>query len=200
MRIGIDFDNTIVTYDALFHRVACDQGVICPDLPRTKLAVRDYLRAAGQEPVWTAMQGEVYGNRLLEAEPFPGVVEFFDWARLNGIELIIVSHKTRHPYIGPPYDLHAIARQWIRRHLIVAGQTLVDDDRAFFELTKEAKVERIAHCACDYFIDDLPEILNAPAFPPATIPMLFAPDGTVTDTVNSIFSHWSAIRAFFEAL
>ena len=28
MRIGIDFDNTIVSYDALFHKVAREQGVI----------------------------------------------------------------------------------------------------------------------------------------------------------------------------
>ena len=28
MRIGIDFDNTIVSYDTLFHKVAVEQGAV----------------------------------------------------------------------------------------------------------------------------------------------------------------------------
>ena len=41
MRIGLDFDNTIVTYDSLFHKVATEQGLVPASLPVSKLAVRD---------------------------------------------------------------------------------------------------------------------------------------------------------------
>ena len=47
MIIGLDFDNTIVSYDELFHRVALEGGLVPGDLPVRKEAVRDYLREAG---------------------------------------------------------------------------------------------------------------------------------------------------------
>jgi len=72
MRIGIDFDNTLVRYDALFHRVALEEGLIPAGLPVNKNAVRDHLRAQGIEARWTEMQGTVYGARMAEAEAFPG--------------------------------------------------------------------------------------------------------------------------------
>ena len=77
MRIGVDFDNTIVCYDGLFHRVALEQGLIPASLPANKGGVRDYLRQIGREDDWTAMQGTVYGARMLEASAFPGVLDFF---------------------------------------------------------------------------------------------------------------------------
>ena len=46
MRIGLDFDNTIVSYDALFHRVAREQDVVPANTPVNKIAVRDHLRNA----------------------------------------------------------------------------------------------------------------------------------------------------------
>jgi hypothetical protein len=200
MRIGIDLDNTIISYDTLFHRVAMEQGVVPSDLPRTKLSVRDHLRAVGQEPVWTAMQSEVYGARLLEAEPFPGVVDFFAWAReRDDLTLCICSHKTRHPYIGPPYDLHEAARRWITHHLVSDGAALIDDSHVFFELTKEEKVARIAACDCDYFIDDLPEILTAPGFPRNTAPILFDPLGETGFSAGLIMARWRTIKEFMAA-
>ena len=42
MIFGFDFDNTIVTYDELFYKVAIENALIPAELPRSKLAVRDY--------------------------------------------------------------------------------------------------------------------------------------------------------------
>ena len=67
MRIGLDFDNTIVSYDALFHKVARERDCVPAATPVNKVAVRDYLRGVNQEDVWTAMQGYVYGARMDEA-------------------------------------------------------------------------------------------------------------------------------------
>jgi hypothetical protein len=169
MRIGVDFDNTLVSYDDIFHRVALEQGAIPALVPRTKLAVRDFLRREGREAVWTEMQGTVYGARMDEVPAYPGALEFLKWARASGIEVCIISHKTRHPFIGPKHDLHAAAQRWIDKHL-GAIQT-------FFELTKEQKLERIRACACEHYIDDLPEILLADAFPAGVQRVLFDPDG-----------------------
>jgi hypothetical protein len=176
MRIGIDFDNTIVSYDALFHRIALEQGVIPAGLPPSKLAVRDYLREQEREDVWTEMQGTVYGARMDEAAAYPGVLEFLRWGRDAGLALSIISHKTRHPYIGPKYDLHQAARRWVETHLNDGGRPLVQPQAVLFELTKEEKIACIRKAACDYYIDDLPEILLAPEFPAATRRILFDPE------------------------
>jgi len=176
MRIGVDFDNTLVSYDEIFHRVAVEQGAVPVDTPQSKLAVRDLLRRQGREDVWTEMQGTVYGARMDEVCAYPGAIEFLRWAVKSGISVCIISHKTRHPFIGPRHDLHEAARRWVARYLNHDG-ALVDERNVFFELTKEEKLARIRACACEHYIDDLPEILLAEAFPAGVQRILFDPDG-----------------------
>ena len=177
MRIGLDFDNTIVSYDALFYEVALEQDLVPLDTPANKVAVRDYLRRVGKEEFWTEMQGYVYGARMEEALAYPGAIEFMRWARLAGHDLAIVSHKTKHPFLGPKYDLHAAARSWIDKYLGENASALITADQVFFELTKEEKLVRIGSFGCEIFLDDLPEILQAKAFPADTRRVLFDPEG-----------------------
>lgn len=195
MRIGIDFDNTIVSYDALFHKVAREQDLVPERTPVNKVAVRDHLRRIGQEDRWTEMQGYVYGARMDEASAYPGVVDFMQACVRAGHVVTIVSHKTRHPFLGPQYDLHASARSWIAHHLARDGRPILPETQVFFELTKEEKLARIAACACDVFIDDLPEILAAPAFPSATRPLLFDPEGHHCIPGTATYSTWAEIAS-----
>lgn len=200
MRIGLDFDNTIVSYDALFHRVALDQGEIPASLAANKVAVRDHLRQAGREPVWTEMQGTVYGARMDEAAAYPGVIDCLRWLRLNAVPVAIMSHKTRHPFLGPAYDLHEAARGWIAHHLVDAAGPLVDPANVYFEVTKEQKLDRVGEWGATHFVDDLPEILLHPAFPRDAQPLLFDPDGhhTALDSLSTV-SSWSALQQRLEA-
>lgn len=176
MRIGLDFDNTIVSYDALFHKIACERARLPSDIPKNKVAVRDWFRNAGQEDVWTELQGYVYGARMDETVAYLGAIRFMSNAVRAGHTLGIVSHKTKHPFLGPKYDLHAAARQWVEKHLSDEGRTLIPAEQVYFELTKEEKLSRIARFRCDIFVDDLPEILLAPQFPTNTRPILFDPE------------------------
>jgi hypothetical protein len=172
--IGIDFDNTLVSYDALFHRVALEQGLIPADFPVSKTAVRDHLRREGREPAWTEMQGVVYGTRIAEAAPFPGAIEFIRHCLARGWTVHVVSHKTKTPYLGEPVDLHAAARRWLETVGIVGTRGDLPAENVWLELTKAEKQQRIAKLNCDAFIDDLPEFLLEPAFPPITR-LLFDP-------------------------
>lgn len=205
MRVGLDFDNTIVRYDSLFHRLALEGGWIPADLPRSKLSVRDHLRGIGREDVWTEMQGVAYGPRMGEAECFAGVREFLRWAREADLAVSIVSHKTRHPFIGPAHDLHEAARRWIEQSLRDDRGSLIDAASTFFELTKEAKCARIASLGCGVFVDDLPELLSAPEFPSGVEALLFDPDGhhggsglqrvgTWAELQAAIASRWRQVR------
>ena len=83
MKIGVDFDNTIVSYDKVFHKVALEQSLIKNNLNISKIAVRDYLRDKGQNNIWTELQGYVYGKRMLDADVFPGFIEFLNFSSKN---------------------------------------------------------------------------------------------------------------------
>ena len=170
--IGVDFDNTIVCHDGVFHELAVERGWVSADTPSSKTAVRDQLRADGREKDWIELQGAVYGPCLTRARPFPGALDFFSRCREEGVAAAIVSHRTRNPFRGPRHDLHEAAQEWTRRHGLTA-EALAGG--VHFELTKEAKRERIVAIGCRVFVDDLPEFLGDPDFPTGVERLLFDP-------------------------
>lgn len=174
MILGVDFDNTIVCYDEVFHAAALERELIPAALPVSKDSVRDYLRQCGQEETWTELQGYVYGPRMRDALPFPGALEFLGRCAQAGLALWIISHKTRHPYLGPQYDLHEFARQWLADHGV--HEAGLASDHVVFELTKLEKLQRIGQSGCSHFIDDLPEFLAEAAFPEGVERVLFDPN------------------------
>jgi hypothetical protein len=196
MRVGVDFDNTIVSYDALFHKVACEKRLVPVDLPGTKIAVRDWLREEGKETAWTELQGYVYGARMDEAEPYPGVVDFFVWARARSIATYIISHRTAYPIAGPRYDLHKAARLWIDHHLAGVREGALPPENVYFELGTPAKLRRIGTVGCAYYIDDLPEILLSADFPAGPKRILFDPESHHLGACNLIHAtSWHEIRS-----
>jgi hypothetical protein len=176
MLVGLDFDNTIVCYDRLFHRLGVEYDLVPRRLTATKRAVRDYLRASGREGAWTELQGIAYGARITEAEPFPGVKAFLARCRAVGVELAIVSHKTLRPYRGANHDLHSAAHEFLRAHgFYETSDSGLSPERVYLELTLPAKLARIGSLACDAFVDDLPELLGEPDFPAGVRKVLFDP-------------------------
>ncbi|MGH2363546.1 MAG: 5' nucleotidase, NT5C type [Chloroflexota bacterium] len=195
MILGVDVDNTIVCYDELFQRAALERGLIPPWLTGTKPAVRDWLRAQGREDAWTELQGWVYGPGLEYAAPFPGVVDALRAFAATDVQVCVISHKTRYPYVGERFDLHASARAWLERMLPGLGA-----ERVFLESTKERKLARIGTLGCDPFIDDLPEFLAEPNFPPNTRRILFDPNRQFGDTHIERICSWGELRQLIVAL
>jgi len=195
MHFGIDFDNTIVCYDALFHRVCVERGLIPPEIPVNKSDVRNYLRRIGNEAAWTEMQGYVYGARMSEAAPYPGVMEFFAACREAGKPVSIISHKTRHPFLGPQYDLQQAAQNWLEQQDFFDPARLgLPRANVFFELTKEAKLARIASSGVSHFVDDLPEFLAAPGFPGGVQRILFDPNNLYAEEKFTRAQSWAQIK------
>ncbi len=196
MILGIDFDNTIVCYDAVFYQVARSRNLIPADLPNSKTMVRDYLRRAGKEKDWTRMQGYVYGSRMREAEPYPGVLDFFLTCKNKKIETYIISHKTLFPYEGEQYNLHASAQSWLEQFgFFDTNRIGLNKNNAAFVLTKEKKLEQIAAVGCTHFIDDLPEFLLEAKFPPNVARILFDPNQLYPDYPGiRRSSSWQDIR------
>jgi hypothetical protein len=168
MIIGVDLDNTLICYDALFHLLGTEMGDMPITIPVDKTAIRNWFRANGQEDIWTEMQAHAYGDRILGALPFPDAVETLLSWQSKGHRVAIVSHKTRKPYSGPSFDLHAAARTWLEK----AGLSAIP---AYLEETRSGKMDRIAELCCEAFIDDLPEFLFDPSFPNVPCRILFDP-------------------------
>lgn len=189
LKIGIDFDNTIICYDEVFNITGVKERLIPNDLPHGKNCVRNYLRENGQEEDWIKLQGLVYGTRLDDAYPYTGVKSFFSYCENISLSCSIISHKTVHPYRGFPYDLHKSAYQWLKKEEF--------DCDIYFELTIDEKIRRIEKLGCTHFIDDLPEFLMHPDFPENTKKILFDPLRHYTkETVDrrlKIVHSWSHI-------
>ncbi len=176
MKIGVDFDNTIVCYDHIFHTIAVEKGIIPPSVEPIKEEVRNYLRKAGKEELWTELQGYVYGPAITRAPAFEGVKDFFVMCKKNNIRAVIISHKTKEPFLGPKYDLHKHALEWIEKNCFFGSEIGLTRDDVFLELTKEEKAKRIEKENCTHFIDDLPEFLSENYFPNKVSKILFDPN------------------------
>jgi hypothetical protein len=176
MRLAIDFDNTLISYDQLFFTLALSKALVPAETLPQKNAVRDHLRREGKEQEWTRLQGEVYGAHILGAEPYPGMLKALKGLADRRVPMYIVSHKTRTPFLGHPWDLHQAAKDWLELHRFHAADGLGwSKDDVFFELTKEAKVARMLALGCTHCVDDLPEILDM--LPDSVEKILFAPGG-----------------------
>lgn len=176
MKLGLDFDNTIVRYDTAFHHAACQRGLIPDSVPETKTAVREFLCAEGREDDWTELQGYVYGPGMSQAEPFPGLVDFLQQANDAGWSVSIISHRSKHPYRGPQHDLHAAAAGWLKQRGF-NERCFINAECVFFLETVEDKVRQIEREEVAVFIDDLPKILSHKEFPAQSVRrVLFDPN------------------------
>ena len=158
--IGIDFDNTIVVYNNLFYKIALDKKLIPAKFPKNKIKIRDFLRNQNKDHEFTKLQSEVYGKRILDAEPAPNIFESLLKIK-DEFKLIIISHKTKYPYYGTKYNLHEAAISWLEKNNFLSSQGLnLSYEDIFFCTTKDVKLETINNSGCQFFIDDLPDILE----------------------------------------
>lgn len=178
--IGLDFDNTLVSYDEVMRRVAIARGAIPPDLAGGKREIRDHIRRApGGEQVWRQLQAQVYGPDMPQARLVDGVPAFLARCQHAGIPVRIVSHKTEFAQDdGTQTNLRDTALAWMAQHGFFApdGLGLCRAD-VFFETTRAEKIGRITQLGCTHFIDDLEETLLDPAFPAGVERLLYAPTG-----------------------
>jgi hypothetical protein len=201
VKLGLDFDNTIVCYDIAIAVLAEELFDLPPEVPRTKLGLRDYLRGAEREPEWTAFQGELYGPGMHHAQPFEGAIETMLQLAAAGHELVIVSHRSRRPYAGEPHDLHAAARTWVAERLQSVG-LFADDYRSVnFLETRSEKVARIGELGCQAFLDDLPEVLGSPGFPTRAAGILFDSRGSTPAPEGQLrISAWPELTSILAAM
>ena len=176
MKIGIDFDNTLVNYESAFATVGKEAGFLPGEFSGGKEQVKDWLLK--QRPdgyLWEKLQGIVYGRRIDVAKPFDGALAVLQACRRSGaIQLFIVSHKTVLAHHDPSAtNLRTAALEWMTKQDLFADKYGVNKANVYFEGTRDEKVRRIKLLGLDVFIDDLAEVLTHPDMPSSCRKILF---------------------------
>lgn len=176
LRIGIDFDNTMINYDAVFVGAAKRGGLIGSAVPGRKHAVRDAIRKLPDgEITWRRLQGQVYGKGIAEAAMASGFKAFLKRCRIEECVVVIVSHKTEYGHYDPDrVNLRKAALDWMAAQGLFDGDYGISQGSVYFESTRAEKLGRIAVLGLTHFIDDLEEVLTDPDFPPDVKRILFA--------------------------
>ena len=200
MLLGVDFDNTIVCYDQVFHQTALEKGLIPAEVPVSKDQVRNHLRERGLEDAWTELQGIVYGPRIQSAPPFPGVLDFLARCRQQGIPLRIISHKTTFSKVGVTRtNLRTAALGWMAaKHFFETEGLGLSREDVLFGATRQEKIEHIRQSGCTHFIDDLEEVFLEETFPANVEKILFAPNCQSAALLGvTVFTTWQEINEHF---
>jgi hypothetical protein len=197
MKIGIDFDNTIASYDTLFHEVALRENFISRRWSGCgKTELRNYLRAQPDgEKTWMKLQGLVYGKYMHLAKLMPNVANFLLSCNVRNHELFIISHKTEYGHYYPEHiSLRKKALKWMDANRFFDLEYFgIDKRNVFFADTREEKVEKIAHLKCNWFIDDLPEVFEEHLFPLETNKILFGSYEPLIFSKITVLNSWEKI-------
>jgi hypothetical protein len=191
--VGVDFDNTIISYDHLILEAARRRGLVDAGMAANKKVLRDAIRLLPDgETSWQKVQAEIYGPAIGGAELIDGVREFLERCAAAGVQAHIVSHKTEYAnYDTTGTNLRDAALAWMESRALFGGA--LARDNVSFAATREEKLARIAALGCGQFIDDLTEVLDHPDFPPAVEKLLLDRALSRSDPPAGKFSCWRDI-------
>ena len=198
--VGVDFDNTVVSYANIMYQTASQWKFIDPNTQKEKKIIRDQIRDLPDgEMKWQKIQSFVYGKAMDQAELIEGVKVFFQACKDIDVPIFIVSHKT--PYASMDQDninLREAAMNWMGKNQFFEEKGLgLTPESIFFESTRQEKIQRIEQLQCSHFIDDLEETFLEPSFPDNVQKILLSSLGCHSDIKNlKIFSHWNDIKDY----
>ncbi len=200
--IGIDFDNTIVSYNDVMFETAMRKGWIDKGVKKNKKDIRNKIRQLPNgETKWQHLQSFVYGKGMERARLIEGVQEFFQKCRRRQIKICIVSHKTEWANKDRRVNLRKRALRWMRENGFFHRDGLgLTESQVFFESTRQGKVDRIKDLGCTHFIDDLEETFLEESFPKDIKKFLYlpSPDGSTVEGVKIFNTWWDVYEYFFD--
>ena len=192
--VGIDLDNTIISYDKAFRNGAIVKGLTEKNCNLNKKALRDLIRAKPNgEFEWQKLQGYVYGAGINQAEIFPGLIRFLWRCRQRKILIEIVSHKTEFGHFDrKKISLRDSATNFLKSNgLLDKKNPLIA--KVTYKSSKKEKLNYINHNDYEYFIDDLEEIIFAEELEHQK-GILFSNDSPLINNSNKLFAkNWEEI-------
>ena len=199
--IGVDFDNTLVSYDDVIYNVALQEGLIHPGTRKSKRDIRGRIRQLPDGEIrWQRLQAIVYGPRMGEARLIDGVQTFFELCKQHKVAVYIISHKTEFASLDETQtNLRVAAVTWMRENgFFEADGFGLSQEDVYFESTRREKIERIKYLRCTHFIDDLEETFLERSFATNVEKILYAPHIPHLSTPGvRVFSTWKEISDYF---
>jgi hypothetical protein len=198
--IGVDFDNTIITYDDILSKLAHDRG-LSVSYPCSKKALRDLLRQLPNGEIeWQKWQASIYGSLIGEARLISHVAEFFCRCRVMNASVYIISHKSEYAAQDTKgINLRTAALKWMHENHFFSMDGLgLNQEAVFFCNTRQEKIKKIKHLGCDYFVDDLEETFLEEDFPVTVQGILYAPAGDHSQAAEKfiIATDWKEISQY----
>ena len=177
MKIGIDFDNTISNYDKCF--LFLSKKYLNFKKKKIKenknLNKKSILKLKNGNHLWMKIQGKAYGKYIDKALIMNDFLKFLLISKNRKNEIVIVSHKTKFGHLDKEkIPLREGAIEWMKKNKILNSSfSNIKKKSIYFADTREHNIEIISKLKCDYFIDDLFEVLNDTKFPVKTKRILF---------------------------
>ncbi len=198
--IGVDFDNTIVSYNDLIYSAARRRGLISSDVMKNKKEIRDAIRKLPDGEIeWQKIQAFVYGKGMENAVLMDGVAEFFDLCKGLSVPAFIISHKTQFASMDVErVDLRETALEWMKMNKFFSKDGFgLDLDNVHFKSTRQEKIDCIQALGCTHFIDDLEETFLENFFPAHVERILFSPQGADINARNvKVCRAWGQINDY----
>jgi len=205
MNIGLDLDNTIIDYSESFIFHAKEMGLISENTTIHKQKLKNLILKDNDQKTWQMLQGIVYGKGLKHAKLYPGVYRFLWRAKQRNHKITIVSHKTKYGH----YDISKInlrdeAILFLKRTKLFKDSKIKLIDKVCFCNTQNLKTKKIKELKLDFFVDDLPEILERLDFLDYSNKIFFNPLNedvntnvkyvcTFDELSKDLFSSWSIL-------
>ena len=192
-RIGIDLDNTIISYDQAFQNGAIVNELVEKDCHLNKKALRDFIRKKPNgEFEWQKLQGFVYGEAISEATLFQGLYRFLWRCNERNIHVEVVSHKTEFGHFDKnKISLRDSATNFLKNHGLLENKNPLIK-KVTYKGTKTEKIEYIKENNFELFIDDLEEIIFSNEFR-GQKGILFSQDNLSVKDSNNIAKSWEEI-------
>lgn len=194
MKIGIDIDNTVLSYDDAF-RKAADSFLQLKILPGMgKEETKSFVVAKEGEASWTRLQGIVYSSVPKDVSVSEGFEAFLAQARVEKVAITYVSHKTKFPISGSKKDMRAPITSLMKAQGHINPET--PGAEIYFCSSLEAKIEKINSLGFDYFIDDLATVLEG-IVPGTKAVHLGCRCLNVGRELHTGMANWTLTREFF---
>ena len=197
MRIGIDFDNTIVDYNSLVYDISTRNNLINKGFDKDKKKIKESLILKGKEIEWRNIQSLIYGKEIFKAKLFNNFTDFIMESRKKNYFLQIVSHKTEFSNLTRKNpNLREMAIAWMKKNEFFSklGFKLSD---IHFESTREEKIKLINSIGFDYFIDDLEEVFLNKKWSKNIKPILLNKELKEKSKNIMLCNSWKKINKFF---
>ncbi len=198
--IAVDFDNTIVNYDDVFHGLAVERRLIDETVGKSKVAVREHVRGLPDgERHWRKLQAAAYGSEMWRAQPTNGVQAFFTACSGHRCQVYVVSHKTMYAdQDDRRFNLRSAAMDWMVSNNFFKPEGLgLDRTHVFFEETRIDKLNRVKSLGCSHLIDDLEETFLEEGVASTIDKILYAPHGSQLDMPGvTRASNWQEITDY----